>query len=155
MAIVIAVVALFVLYPIYYLFQAALDVGLPDHRPPTAYGFSNFATLGDYPAILLNTLMVFVCRDRHGAPVRLCHGVDLTRTNVPFRAPCRYLMTVLYYVTPLLGALAWSFLGAPESGFVNQLWRALGGEAPSSTSRRRWASPAGRWRLFEARWPTS
>ena len=36
-------------------------------------------------------------------------------------------MTVPYYVTPLLGALAWSFLGAPESGFVNQFWRKLGG----------------------------
>jgi iron(III) transport system permease protein len=35
---------------------------------------------------------------------------------------------VPYYVTPLLGALAWSLLGAPESGFLNQIWRALGGE---------------------------
>ena len=30
-------------------------------------------------------------------------------------------------MTPLLGALAWSFLGAPESGFINQVWRQLGG----------------------------
>ena len=32
-------------------------------------------------------------------------------------------MAVPYYVTPLLGALAWSLLGAPESGFINQVWR--------------------------------
>ena len=32
-----------------------------------------------------------------------------------------------YYLTPLLGALAWSMLGSPESGFINQIWRALGG----------------------------
>jgi iron(III) transport system permease protein len=38
------------------------------------------------------------------------------------------LMAVPYYVTPLLGAFAWSLLGAPESGFINQVWRALGGE---------------------------
>ncbi|HVZ37374.1 MAG TPA: iron ABC transporter permease, partial [Polyangiaceae bacterium] len=37
------------------------------------------------------------------------------------------LMTVPYYLTPLLGALAWSMLGSPESGFINQVWRALGG----------------------------
>jgi iron(III) transport system permease protein len=37
------------------------------------------------------------------------------------------MMAVPYYVTPLLGALAWSLLGAPESGFINQLWRAAGG----------------------------
>jgi len=39
------------------------------------------------------------------------------------------LMAVPYYVTPLLGAFAWSLLGAPESGFVNQVWRALGGDS--------------------------
>jgi len=52
----------------------------------------------------------------------------LTRTNVPGQRTLEQLMTVPYYVTPLLGALAWSLLGAPESGFVNQLWRRLGGE---------------------------
>ena len=36
-------------------------------------------------------------------------------------------MAVPYYLTPLLGALAWSMLGSPESGFINQFWRALGG----------------------------
>jgi iron(III) transport system permease protein len=36
-------------------------------------------------------------------------------------------MAMPYYVTPLMGALAWSFLGAPRGGFINQIWRALGG----------------------------
>ncbi|HEY1411782.1 MAG TPA: iron ABC transporter permease, partial [Rhodopila sp.] len=51
----------------------------------------------------------------------------LNRTNVPFRRTLEQAMAVPYYVTPLLGALAWSLLGAPESGFLNQLWRACGG----------------------------
>ena len=38
-------------------------------------------------------------------------------------------MAVPYYVTPLLGALAWNLLGAPESGFINQIWRGMGGRA--------------------------
>src|SRR5262249_54702256 len=42
------VTAAFVLYPIYYLVQASLDVGDPDVRPPSAYGFDNFAQLPDY-----------------------------------------------------------------------------------------------------------
>ena len=50
----------------------------------------------------------------------------LTRTNVPGRRMFEQLMTVPYYLTPLLGALAWSMLGSPESGFINQVWRALG-----------------------------
>jgi iron(III) transport system permease protein len=32
-----------------------------------------------------------------------------------------------YYMTPLVGALAWSILAAPKSGFLNQLWRLVGG----------------------------
>ena len=51
----------------------------------------------------------------------------LSRTNVPYRRTLEQLMAVPYYVTPLLGAFAWSLLGAPESGFINQLWRAIGG----------------------------
>src|SRR5262249_23431765 len=39
------------------------------------------------------------------------------------------LMALPYYVTPLMGALAWSLIGAPSGGFLNQLWRALGGES--------------------------
>ena len=38
-------------------------------------------------------------------------------------------MALPYYVTPLMGALAWALIGSPSSGFVNQLWRALGGES--------------------------
>src|SRR5262249_6740349 len=51
----------------------------------------------------------------------------LARTNVPGRRVFEQLMAVRYYLTPLLGALAWSMLGSPESGFINQVWRALGG----------------------------
>jgi iron(III) transport system permease protein len=39
------VVAALVLYPVFYLFQAAFDVGDPNVRPPTAYGLDNFLTL--------------------------------------------------------------------------------------------------------------
>jgi len=32
-----------------------------------------------------------------------------------------------YYMTPLVGALAWSILAGPKNGFFNQLWRLVGG----------------------------
>src|SRR5690242_7699441 len=51
----------------------------------------------------------------------------LTRTDVPGRRLFEQAMVVPYYLTPLLGALAWSLLGTPESGFINQLYRAAGG----------------------------
>src|SRR5207247_1515061 len=52
----------------------------------------------------------------------------LSRTNVPGREAFEQLMAMPYYVTPLMGALAWALIASPNSGFVNQAWRALGGE---------------------------
>ena len=119
-----------VLYPVFFLLQAALDVGEPEARPPTAYGLGNFASLAGYWEILLNTLVVSFA----AAIMALLFGFGaawiLHRTDVPFRRTLEHAMAVPYYVTPLLGALAWSLLGSPESGFINQAWRGLGGSGP-------------------------
>src|SRR5262249_6002799 len=119
--------AVFVLYPIYYLVQASLDVGEPDVRPPTAYGFDNFALLPDYSEILLNTLIVSFAATVMTLVFGFLTAWTLNRTEVPLRRTLEHAMAIPYYVTPLLGAFAWSLLGAPESGLINQLWRALGG----------------------------
>ncbi|MGN6571654.1 MAG: ABC transporter permease [Pseudolabrys sp.] len=120
--------AAFVLYPVYYLFQAAFDVGDPNVRPPEAYGLDNFALLPNYSEIMLNTLGVSFAATVMALVFGFVIAWILTRTNVPMRAALEQLMAVPYYVTPLLGALAWALLGSPESGFMNQLWRALGGK---------------------------
>jgi len=122
-----AVAAVLVLYPVFFLFQAALDVGDPQIRPPTAYGLDNFSGIFQYPQILLNTLTVSVAATVMALVFGFVMAWILTRTNVPGRHLFEQLMAVPYYLTPLLGALAWSLLGAPESGFINQIWRALGG----------------------------
>lgn len=126
--IVAAIAAVLVLYPIFYLLQAALDVGDPEVRPPTAYGFGNFAALADYSEILLNTVLVSLAATVMALLFGFVTAWILSRTNVPGRRTLEQLMAVPYYVTPLLGAFAWSLLGAPESGFINQVWRALGHE---------------------------
>jgi iron(III) transport system permease protein len=122
-----AVAAILVLYPVFFLLQAALDVGDPQVRPPTAYGFDNFNGIFQYPQILLNTLTVSVAATVMALVFGFVMAWILTRTNVPGRHLFEQLMAVPYYLTPLLGALAWSLLGSPESGFINQIWRALGG----------------------------
>ena len=123
-----AVVGVFVLYPIFFLLQAAFDVGDPDVRPPTAYGLDNFQALPRYSEILFNTLLVSFLATAMALVVGFVTAWILNRTDVPFRRTLEQAMAVPYYVTPLLGAFAWSLLGAPESGYVNQLWRALGGQ---------------------------
>jgi iron(III) transport system permease protein len=123
-----AAAAVLVLYPIYFLFQAALNVGDPEAKPPTDYGLDNFLALGRYWEILLNTLTVSLAATVLALLFGFVTAWILSRTNVPGRHVLEQLMAIPYYVTPLLGAFAWSLLGAPESGFINQAWRALGGE---------------------------
>ena len=126
--IAILVTAALVAYPIYYLLQASLDVGEPEVRPPTAYGLDNYASLPRYSQIMLNTLYVSFAATVMALVFGFVTAWILNRTEVPFRRTLEQAMAVPYYVTPLLGALAWSLLGAPQSGLINQLWRAMGGE---------------------------
>src|SRR5437879_1607736 len=135
------VAAVLVLYPIAFLVQASLSVGDPQARPPEAYGLANYADLGRYAHIFGNTLLVAAVATVLAVVVGFAMGWILSRTNVPGRAAFEQLMALPYYVTPLMGALAWALLGSPTSGFVNQLWRALGETATSSTSTRRGGSP--------------
>jgi len=116
-----------VLYPVFYLVQASLDIGSPDVRPPEAYGFDNFTALTQYSEIMFNTVAVSLGATVMAMVFGFIAAWILSRTNVPCRHVLEQLMAVPYYVTPLLGAFAWSLLGAPESGFINQVWRALGG----------------------------
>src|SRR3954447_24575695 len=126
-ALVALVVGLLVLYPVAFLLQAALNTGDPEARPPTEYGFDNFAGLLAYPQIILNTLTVSLAATMMALVLGFVMAWIITRTNVPGRRLFDQMMVVPYYLTPLLGALAWSLLGTPESGFINQVYRALGG----------------------------
>jgi iron(III) transport system permease protein len=51
----------------------------------------------------------------------------LTRTKVPGSTRLERLMELPYYMTPLVGALAWAILASPRTGFLNQLWHRVGG----------------------------
>src|SRR3954454_11590242 len=126
-AVVAIIAGLLVLYPVAFLLQAALNTGDPEARPPTEYGLDNFAGLLSYPQIILNTLIVSLAATVMALVFGFLMAWILTRTNVPGRRFFEQAMVVPYYLTPLLGALAWSLLGTPESGFLNQVYRALGG----------------------------
>jgi iron(III) transport system permease protein len=120
--------AVLVLYPIFYLIQASLSVGDPQARPPEAYGLDNYLGLPRYAHIFWNTVLVAVIATVFAIVLGFAMGWTLSRANVPGREALEQLMALPYYVTPLMGALAWSLIGSPSGGFLNQVWRALGGE---------------------------
>src|SRR5947207_3390775 len=54
-------------------------------------------------------------------------GWLVARTDVPLRRTIRALVTASFVTPPFLGAIAWELLAAPNSGLLNQFYRALTG----------------------------
>ena len=54
-------------------------------------------------------------------------GWLVARTDLPFAATVRALVTASFVTPPFLGAIAWELLAAPNSGLLNKLYRAVTG----------------------------
>jgi iron(III) transport system permease protein len=130
-AIVTAAILLFcgglVAYPLVYLVAESLNVGEPDVFPPAEYGVGNYGNLIDDWHVLANTAFVACLATVMAIVIGFLAAWTLTRTKLPGRPQLERLMQLPYYMTPLVGALAWSILAAPRTGFVNQLWHLVGG----------------------------
>src|ERR1044072_3257141 len=85
-----------VVYPVAFLLQAALNTGDPEARPPTEYGFENFAGLLEYPQIIINTLTVSLAATVMALVLGFVMAWILTRTNVPGRRFFEQAMVVPY-----------------------------------------------------------
>jgi iron(III) transport system permease protein len=55
-------------------------------------------------------------------------GWLVARTDMPLCRTIRALVTASFVTPPFLGAIAWELLAAPNSGLLNQAWRALSGQ---------------------------
>src|SRR5215475_1868137 len=115
-----ACVALIV-YPLFFLVAESINVGDPETFPPTSIGFDNFIDLSLGLTVLLNTAYVATAATVMAVAAGFVLAWVLSRTNVPGKAVLERLLEIPFYLTPLIGALAWSVLAAPKSGFLNQL----------------------------------
>jgi len=126
--IVLLVVGFLVILPLVFLVEESLNIGDPMSFPPEAYGIRNYlAILEEDINVLWNTLIIAVMATVMAILIGFTLAWILTRTNVPGRDKLERLMELPYYMTPLVGALAWAVIAGPKSGFVNQLWKGAGG----------------------------
>lgn len=122
--------ALIVLYPVSFLVLIALNTGHPLDWPPRQLGFDNLTAIFGYQGIVLNTLKVCVLATALALVAGFINAWAVERTELPGRRVLAELMVLPYYVTPLVGALAWAALAGPKGGLINQVWYALGGREP-------------------------
>jgi iron(III) transport system permease protein len=126
MPLVVLLCGTLVLYPIGFLINESLNVGDPSVFPPEEYGLDNYWNLIDDYHILANTALVACIATVLAVLFGFLQAWILTRTNIPGRQRLERLMELPYYMTPLIGALAWGVLLGPKTGLVNQVWRSLG-----------------------------
>jgi iron(III) transport system permease protein len=126
--VVLAVVGFLVLLPMVFLVEESLNVGDPMAFPPVEFGIANYVAIfeEDFKTVW-NTLIIAVMATVMAILIGFTLAWILTRTNVPGREKLERLMELPYYMTPLVGALAWAVIAGPKSGFINQLWKAVGG----------------------------
>ncbi|HSU05682.1 MAG TPA: iron ABC transporter permease [Acetobacteraceae bacterium] len=118
--------AALVLYPLIFLIWESLNVGDPTTFPPEELGFANYTGLIEDWHVLTNTALVAVIATALAVVFGFVQAWILTRTNIPGRARLERLMELPYYMTPLIGALAWGVLLGPKTGLLNQAWRLSG-----------------------------
>jgi iron(III) transport system permease protein len=116
-----------VLYPVLFLVTESFNVGEPGQFPPELLGLGNYSNLYEDARILANTALVACLATLMAVVFGFTLAWILTRTAIPGRAHLERLLELPYYMTPLVGALAWGVLLGPKTGLINQLWRMLGG----------------------------
>jgi iron(III) transport system permease protein len=116
-----------VLYPVVFLVTESFNVGDPGQFPPALLGLDNYSNLYDDARILGNTALVACLATIMAVLFGFTLAWILTRTAIPGRALLERLLELPYYMTPLVGALAWGVLLGPKTGLINQSWRLLGG----------------------------
>ncbi|MCC7276671.1 MAG: iron ABC transporter permease [Alphaproteobacteria bacterium] len=79
----------------------------------------HFADVFARPRTILNTLAVGVGATAIAITIGGALALILARTNAPGRRLLERLVIIPLYITPLLTAIAWSWLGSPRGGLVN------------------------------------
>jgi iron(III) transport system permease protein len=125
---ILVVVSFLVLLPVVFLVAESLNVGDQTSFPPVEWGIENYVAMFDEDlSVLVNTVVIAVMATVMAILIGFVLAWVLTRTNVPGREKLERLLELPYYMTPLVGALAWAVLASPKSGFFNQLWQWAGG----------------------------
>jgi iron(III) transport system permease protein len=120
-ALVVLLCGSLVLYPVVFLVTESFNIGEPGVFPPEAFGWDNYRNLYEDSRILGNTALVACLATVMAVVFGFTLAWILTRTAIPGRDLLERLLQLPYYMTPLVGAMAWGILAGPKTGFANQI----------------------------------
>ncbi|HQS09743.1 MAG: hypothetical protein B7Y12_13625 [Rhizobiales bacterium 24-66-13] len=114
-------------FPFFLLVTSAFNVGDPEAFPATVYGIDNFIALSGHLDWIRNTLVIAGGGTALGLVIGVVLAWIIHRTTMPGRKLFELLIAIPYPLGPLVGALAWSQLGAPRDGLINRMFGAITG----------------------------
>ncbi len=77
--------------------------------------------------ILLNTLGISLTKTIASLVVAVMLAWIIARTDTPARGALEILITLPFFIPPILTAMAWGMLGNPQVGLINQIYQSLTG----------------------------
>ena len=125
MFLVASAVSIFILSPLLIVAWKSFQVeyGLR----PAVYSLKNYSLLASPRTITAIVNSVIIAAG--SAPLAGLMGVMLAwivaRTNTPLRSVLETWNLVPFFISPLLGAIAWSYLGSPQIGLLNKAFMAV------------------------------
>ena len=114
--------------PIAFLYITALSQG-PFHGVDTHFSLVSAIRAYTDPELLRalrNSLVLGTVVSIIATAIAIPMAWLLVRTDMPGRRVVSRFMTLAFYMSPLLLAIAWAAIGAPKSGLLSQIMRTLG-----------------------------
>lgn len=122
-----AVLGLLLGTPLALIASMAFNRGDPETVPPAEFGIAPLLEVGEHLDWIANTLIVAGGAMLVSVALGTALAWILHRTTAPGRTVFEMLITLPYPLGPLVGGLAWSILGSPHNGLLNQAFSALSG----------------------------
>ncbi len=113
-----------ILYPLVTLIQGSFQIA-DEWGDPIGYSLKNYARLLE-PRFLTafgNTLLISAGTCTLAGFVGVTLAWISARTNSFGGKALEPFNLIPFYISPLIGAIAWTYLASPSNGFLNQLWK--------------------------------
>ena len=117
------------LYPLSMLLYGSLHTTPPGI--PGTFDLSGYRQVFTWQTAMLfaNTVGISLIKTVIALALAVLFGWIIARTNTPARGALEVLITLPFFVPPILTAMAWGMLGNPQVGVVNLAWRWISGSA--------------------------
>ncbi|SLN73898.1 Putative 2-aminoethylphosphonate transport system permease protein PhnV [Pseudooceanicola marinus] len=126
----IAFLAFITLFPLGMLVYGSFHTGSPSSPESVVSldGYRAVFSAGNLE-ILWNTLYIAGVKSVFSLLIAAFLAWIVARTDTPMRGLLEVLITLPFFIPPILTAMAWSLLGNAQTGPINMLWRSLTGSS--------------------------